>query len=247
MVNLLSAGDGEGFKYFWCFFRREAFVKDAWGKNFLERVREGSAKYARVIEGELKKLVFNQVFSSFAGGFVAYGAARGENLTDETSRRLVYQATLSFLYKILFLLYAEARNLLPVEGDYRNYSLSKMLREMAELVDRQQRLSQTSAGLYDRLLNLFQIIDRGDAGLGVPRYNGGLFKFDFAPSASNSLSQEGRGGENNWFLLHHKFGFWFPAVRLSGESALGMRREPPLLTAFTAKSQNFGNVGGETT
>ncbi|MBW4492590.1 MAG: Eco57I restriction-modification methylase domain-containing protein [Oscillatoria princeps RMCB-10] len=204
LVNLLSAGDGEGFKYFWCFFRREAFVKDARGKNFLERVREGSAKYARVIEGELKKLVFNQVFSSFAGGFVAYGSARGENLTDETSRRRVYLATLSFLYKILFLLYAEARNLLPVDGDYRNYSLGKMLREMAELIDRQQRLSQTSASFYDRLLNLFQIIDRGDAGLGVPRYNGGLFKFDVAPSASNSLSQEGRGGENNWFLLHHK-------------------------------------------
>ncbi len=204
LVNLLEAGDGEGFKYFWCFFRREAFVKDARGKNFLERVREGSAKYARVIEGELKKLVFNQVFSSFAGGFVAYGSSRGENLTDEMSRRLVYQATLSFLYKILFLLYAEARNLLPVEGDYGNYSLSKMLREMAELVDRQQRLSQTSAGFYDRLLNLFQIIDRGDAGLGVPRYNGGLFKFDFAPSPSNSLSQEGRGGGNNRFLMEHK-------------------------------------------
>lgn len=114
--------------------------------------------------------------------------------------------------------------MLPVDGDYRNYSLDKMLREMAELIDRQQRLSLTSAGFYERVLNLFQIIDRGDADLEVPRYNGGLFKFDLAPSPSNSLSQEGRGGGNNRFLMEHKLkdAVLAPALdklaRIDGES-----------------------------
>ncbi len=224
LASLLESGEAEAFKYFWCFFRKEAFVKDARGKNFLERVREGSSEYATIIEKELKNLVFDRVFSSLAGGFVAGGTARGETLTDENSLKQVYQATLSFLYKILFLLYAEARGLLPVEGDYRDYSLSKILEEIAFFSQDKCRgeafahkfllptergstqmlrpykpyttvmfSSETAAGFYDRLLNLFQIIDRGDSSLQVPRYNGGLFKttgkLDDIPEANRFLMQ----------------------------------------------------------
>ena len=63
---------------------------------------------------------------------------------------------------------------------YRDYSLSKMTQAVAQGIKQQKKLSQTSTGLYDRLLSLFQIVDRGDPGLEVPRYNGGLFHFDFS-------------------------------------------------------------------
>ncbi|MEA5518089.1 Eco57I restriction-modification methylase domain-containing protein [Limnoraphis robusta] len=175
LVELLEAEDLEKFKYFWLFFRQEAFVKDSQGRNFLERVREGSTTYATRVGNELKALVFDRIFPDLAGGFVADATRRGKQVTSEQ----VYEATLSFLYKLLFLLYAEARNLLPIEGDYRNYSLIKLTQEVAQGIDSHRNLSQTSTGMYDRLLGLFQIIDRGDPGLGVPRYNGGLFHFDF--------------------------------------------------------------------
>ncbi|MGG6297972.1 Eco57I restriction-modification methylase domain-containing protein [Leptolyngbya sp. AN02str] len=176
LVKLLEANDLEQFKYFWLFFRRTAFEKDPHGKNFLERVREGSTTYATRIGNELKALVFDQVFPDLAGGFVADAARRSEQVTSEH----VYEATLSFLYKLLFLLYAEARNLLPIDRDYRDYSLIKLTQEVAQGIDRQKKWSQTSTRMYDDLLGLFQIVDRGDAGLGVPRYNGGLFHFDFS-------------------------------------------------------------------
>jgi hypothetical protein len=199
LVSLLESGDLEAFKRFWLFFSREAFVKDAQDRNFLERVREGSATYARVIGDRLKGLVFDEVFGLLAGGFVAYGAARGEGLTDEASRRLVYEATLSLLYKLLFLLYAEARHLLPIENEgYRAQSLIGMAREVAQRLDRAQPLGQTSTALYDRLLNLFQLIDQGDRGLGLPRYNGGLFHFDFSDSDNQGKHRA------NWFLTRHK-------------------------------------------
>ncbi len=175
LVELLEGEDLEQFKYFWLFFRQKAFVKDSQGRNFLERIREGSTTYATRVGNELKALVFERIFPDLAGGFVADATRRGEEVTSAE----VYEATLSFLYKLLFLLYAEARNLLPIDSDYRDHSLLKLTQEVADGVNRQRNLSQTSTGMYDKLLSLFQIIDRGDAGLGVPRYNGGLFHFNF--------------------------------------------------------------------
>lgn len=150
----------EQFKYFWLFFRRDAFVKDAYGKTFLDRVREGSTTYVTEVEAELKKLVFERVFPDLAGGFVAAAHRRGET----PGPRAVYEATLSFLYKILFLLYAEGKNLLPSQLEaYREYSLIGMTQEIATRIDRAATFSQAATGWYDKLLSLFHIVDRGDA------------------------------------------------------------------------------------
>ena len=211
LVELLESGDLERFKYFWLFFRRQAFLKDAQGRNFLERVREGSATYARVIGARLKELIFEEVFPFVSGGFVAYGAAHGEGVTSEEAQRLIYEATLSLLYKLLFLFYAEARNLLPMDSPgYQAQSLTQMARELARRIDRREPLGQTSTALYDRLLNLFRLVDRGDRGLGLPRYNGGLFHFDFRDPAAQEKHRANR------FLDRHRVSdaFLAPALDL---------------------------------
>ncbi|WP_217358207.1 Eco57I restriction-modification methylase domain-containing protein [Anabaena sp. UHCC 0187] len=184
----------ENFKYFWLFFRRAAFEKDSYNKNFLERVREGSTTYATQVGNELKTLVFDQIFPDLAGGFVADAVRRGKTIQEKQ----VYAATLSFLYKLLFLLYAEARNLLPINTAYRDYSLIKITQEIAESVDKQRTLSQTSTKIYRSLLGLFEIVDRGDAALEVPRYNGGLFHFDFHEN------QDIKDYPDNHFLYEHQ-------------------------------------------
>jgi Eco57I restriction-modification methylase/TaqI-like C-terminal specificity domain len=196
LVKILLDNDLEQFKYFWLFFRKKAFIKDSQNQNFLEKVREESTNYARQIEGELKKLVFNQVFANLAGGFVANFPSPPFEKGNKggISSSLIYQATLSFLYKILFLLYAEAKNLLPIDQEsYREYSLSLLLKGIAEKCERSPKFSVTSTQYYDRLLSLFKIIDRGDPSLNVPAYNGGLFKVtgDHIP-------------ETNQFLLQYK-------------------------------------------
>jgi len=187
LVELLESKDLEKFKYFWLFFRKEALVKDTQGRNFLERVREGSTTYATRVGNELKALVFDRVFPDLAGGFVTEtptsGGAGGVKLRENVTADRVYEATLSFLYKLLFLLYAEARNLLPIEGDYREYSLIKLTQEIAQSLEIKRGFSKTSTVMYDKLLNLFKIVARGDARLGVPRYNGGLFDFNFSEEA----------------------------------------------------------------
>ena len=204
LVELLETEDIEQFKYFWLFFRSAAFAKDSYNKNFLERVREGSTTYATQVGNELKTLVFDQIFPDLARGFIVDAMRRGKTVEPKT----IYAATLSFLYKLLFLLYAEARNLLPITSAYRDYSLIKITQEIAASLDKQRTLSQTSTKIYQSLLGLFQIVDRGDKALEVPRYNGGLFHFDFHELGDREDYPE------NYFLSEHQISdaILFPAL-----------------------------------
>ncbi len=167
------------FKRFWLFFRRDAFIPDAQGKHFVQRVHEGSATYAREISDKLKELVYAEVMPEIAAGFIAYRRERmGVQAETEESLREVYQASLSLLYKLLFLLYAEARGLLPVDNPgYREQSLTALAQWAADRRDRNLPLSTAThaAPRYEALLALFHRIDQGDPSLGIPRYDGGLF------------------------------------------------------------------------
>ena len=223
LVEILEADNVEQFKYFWLFFRREAFEADSQGKNFLERVRDGSATYATTVGNGLKSLVFEEIFARVAGGFVVEINRKGEEINADQ----VYEATLSFLYKLLFLFYAEARNLLPIDRDYREYSLTAIAQKIAiEINQPTKKWSHKFSKFYDNLITLFQIIDRGDADLEVPRYNGGLFHFDQA----NLLDKF----ESNYFLNCHQLsdGILAPVIdklaRFEGQaidySFLGVRQ-----------------------
>ncbi len=190
LVELLEKENITQFKYFWLFFRRAAFIRDAHERNFLERVREGCTTYASVVGEHLKLLVFEEIFPLLAGGFVKECTARGEDVRRAEVSLRIYEATLSLLYKILFMFYAEARNLLPINNpDYRALSLTYKARRLAALCQRGAAFPQRINIIYDRLLNLFKLVDVGEPALGVPRYNGGLFD----PQSPI-----------NDFLLHHK-------------------------------------------
>ncbi|MDB9468019.1 Eco57I restriction-modification methylase domain-containing protein [Dolichospermum circinale] len=204
LVELLETEDIEQFKYFWLFFRSAAFAKDSYNKNFLERVRAGSTTYATQVGNELKTLVFDQIFPDLARGFIVDAMRRGKTVEPKQ----IYAATLSFLYKLLFLLYAEARNLLPITTAYRDYSLIKITQEIAASLDKQRTLSETSTKIYQSLLGLFEIVDRGDKALAVPRYNGGLFHFDFHEIGDREDYPE------NYFLSEHQISdaILFPAL-----------------------------------
>ena len=188
-----SAEQVDTFKRWWLFFRRAAFVRETQGKTFVQRAHEGSALYAREISDKLKELVFNEVMPEIAGGFVSF---RREQLGigEETPESLqeIYRASLSLLYKLLFLLYAEARSLLPMDNpDYRVNSLTAIAEWAAEQADAHRNLSRATYATphYDRLLALFRRIDRGDPALGIPEYNGGLFS---PKSADNRFLEQNK-------------------------------------------------------
>ena len=106
-------------------------------------------------------------------------------LADATGEALpqVRQAALIFLYRLLFVLYAEDRGLLPVnDRRYEDYGLRKPVRQdIARRTEQGAAFSAGASHYYDHLMTLCGLIDRGDTSIGLPPYNGGLFAAEAAP------------------------------------------------------------------
>ncbi len=170
-------------KYWWLFFRREAFT------GFLDKTLQESANYAKALGNRLKDRAFTQIFPHFAAGFIHNIRAESGNPQagfSEESLQWIYEGTLTFLYRLMFVLYAESLDLLPLyeERGYRGLSLYKIKQEIAAaagtLFDDApgkliKRYGTDSTELYERLTDLFSVIDSGDPALNLPTYNGGLF------------------------------------------------------------------------
>ena len=180
--TLASIDSGIAFRYFWLMFRAKAFSDEP---SFVDVLLTESASYAKGLGERLKDKVFEEVFPQFAEGFVkAYGKPAVQLTDDELNE--IFHATLTFLYRLLFLLYAESRDLLPVKETrgYWEISLTRMKKEIAEKTGEiddevyekiKKAYSASETGLYDRLSELFAVIDKGKGELNVPVYNGGLF------------------------------------------------------------------------
>ena len=101
--TLTSPDAGIAFRYFWLLFRAKAFSDQP---SFVDFLLSESASYAKALGERLKDNVFDNVFPRFAEGFVkSWGNPATELSEDELSE--TYHATLTFLYRLLFLLYAE--------------------------------------------------------------------------------------------------------------------------------------------
>src|SRR5206468_4313204 len=106
----------ENFKFFIALFNPAAFARDAHGKCRLDSVRESALAAQSELEEDLRQRVFALV-ETLANGF----AERPENEISDVDLARVYDACLIFLYRLLFILYAEGRQLLPVEPKSRKY------------------------------------------------------------------------------------------------------------------------------
>lgn len=171
----------DDFLYFYLFFSRDAFIPDpVTGRLWLDWHLEGSESYAKAVSDRLKDLIYDKVFEGLAAGFIHYrkteASIKGET---EESRKEIFKGCLTLLYRLLFLLYAESRNLLPLDEDgYRSVSLSKLKEDIYnDLLNLgPNKISKRSYVYWARLERLFRIIEEGDPVLNVPVYNGGLFE-----------------------------------------------------------------------
>lgn len=150
-------------------FARTAFVRGgAAARSFHERARAAAAYYEERVADSLSGLVFNTVFPNLASAIA--DAAPEAPLGD------VRDAALVLLYRLLFLLYAEDRALLPVNNDrYDDYALRPLREDVARRIGEHDAFSQSAARIWGHIADLSRIIDGGDASVGIPPYNGGLF------------------------------------------------------------------------
>jgi hypothetical protein len=192
-------------RVFAALFCRNAFIKTGTdNRSFHERARAAAAFYEERVAASLSKLVFEQVFPNLASAISA--AAPQASLDD------VRQASLVLLYRLLFLLYAEDRDLLPVgEKRYDDYALRHQRKEVGQRVSDGDVFSASAGKIWAHVADLARIIDKGDASVGIPPYNGGLFAGDGTPlldtiripdsvmaPALDALSYERASGERRY-------------------------------------------------
>ena len=160
---------------FFLLFRRRAFTLDEGATTtFVETALAEGRRYEEQVAQDLSGVVFEDVFPKLV---TALAEKSGAPLTE------VRDAALIFLYRLLFVLYAEDRGLLPVNDvRYADYGLRKRVRDdIARKTAASHTFSDMATVYYDRLASLFRQIDQGDQSIGLPPYNGGLFSAEAAP------------------------------------------------------------------
>ncbi len=167
----------ENFKVFLALFSPAAFQRDAQGKCRLDFIREQSLSTQSQLEEDLRQRVFT-ILTDLANGF----ASRLENQIPDTDegRKALYENCLIYLYRLLFLLYAEGRGLLPVEPRSRRYYKELSLERLKpDLKNFAAYDSQTRTRLGEDITELFRLVNGTDEAknkeYSVARYNGGLF------------------------------------------------------------------------
>ena len=165
-------------KLFALFFRRSAFLPDpdsADSRTLHGRVLDEGRVYEERVAADLSELVFKQLFPKLARAIAE--AAPDAPLPE------VRDAALILLYRLLFILYAEDRSLLPVrDARYDDYGLREKVRDDIRLrKDRDDAFSTTAARYWSVIDDLCRAIDQGDASIGLPPYNGGLFDRERTP------------------------------------------------------------------
>lgn len=181
LVSLLEDGDTEGFRYFYYFFRRDAFISILDNPPFLEHVLSESENYARSVGETLRENVYRSL-RRLAEGYFAW-KENHLDVNNQEDLQLVQHNVMRLVYRLLFILYAEGKGLLSdaayLESDY---SLFKLKHEISRKKDEGRPLIQTGSSYWNRLGDLFKLIDKGSAESGIPRqqffvppYNGGLF------------------------------------------------------------------------
>ena len=173
--------DADALRAFYLLFRRAAFTPQAGATTtFLDDAIAEGRRYEQRVAEDLSQVVFTDVFPRLVAALADPGAGSTATSGGLAAAR---HAALIFLYRLLFILYAEDRNLLPVNDTrYDDYGLRKRVRDdIAARMDAQDAFSDVATNYYSRLANLFTLIDQGDPSIGLPPYNGGLFASESAP------------------------------------------------------------------
>ncbi|MEQ9330225.1 restriction endonuclease [Thalassobaculum sp.] len=169
-------------KLFVVIFGRNAFAPvDSARHDFHALAMEEGRKWEERVAEDLSAVIFQNVFPRLVAAIPEGDPDRPAVLTPDYLEA-VREGALILLYRLLFVLFAEDRNLLPdEEGPYKDYSLTKIRLEISDAATSKKTFSDRAHVIWARLKGVFSAINEGDNSLGIPAYNGGLFHAATAP------------------------------------------------------------------
>lgn len=192
LAEVLEKNDEGEYGLFERFFHKDSFIPEKFKVDDEEKKKsEGSSVYKcrldrdkedseKLLEGYIKNPLLYQIdeiLQYLCNGFIADTTRRGDEYTEE-ERKDIFESSVNFLYRCLFLFYAEARRLLPSEvgkaESYSKHSIRALCRE-AHKFQWGKRKDYDGYDLWKHLKGLTNAVNDGDSDYGIMGYNGGLF------------------------------------------------------------------------
>ena len=139
----------------------------------LQGLREEARTFGVTLRKRLDNTIRQSALPALARGLGEWAKANGWEIHDDQSRLELERASLTLIFRLLFLLYAESSGFLPVTNRaYQRASLTSLVTEAAET---RPRLSAGSTALWSRFVILTKSMRSGNPAWEVPAYNGSLF------------------------------------------------------------------------
>ena len=156
--------------YLWLLYSAEALTPN----GSLRQILEGSQRFAGDLAELLRERIYDHVVPILAKGIVD---ARSIDQPRPQDLARTYKMALTVLFRLLFIAYAEDRDLLPYRynDSYRRRSLKQKAQELADAVANNRLIAEGNAHWQETAL-LWEAVASGNTEWGVPAYDGGLFE-----------------------------------------------------------------------
>jgi len=180
--------------YLWELFSAEALLPD----GLLDQLLEQSKRFAGDLAERFRERIYNEVVPCLARGVAT--VRHGRRKPSQPQLAETYEVALTILFRLLFIAYAEDKDLLPYEWNesYRKRSLKGLARELTDKVRDVGGLgcvdqipwNEKSDALWEQVRRLFSAVEEGYRDWGVPIYDGRLFSSDPGVSRVGAIIQK---------------------------------------------------------
>jgi hypothetical protein len=137
------------------------------------QILEESRRFATDLGTRLRDRVYIDMVPSLATAVANHYEVSDDDSDAELD--FIYDEVLTVLFRLLFIAYAEDKDLLPFRsnGVYQRHALKTLAQELAD--HEGDQFDADADDLWSELLMLFRAIEVGNKDWGVPAYDGGLF------------------------------------------------------------------------
>ncbi len=142
-------------------------------KGGFDEVLREARDYGAELRERLDRALREQVLPVLGRELGRWAAGEGRDLEDDAVRAELEAAALTFVFRALFLLYAESAGYLPMDHHaYAQRSLTRIAERAAEELD---SADPQATSLWRDVSSLVEAMRTGQTAWGVPAYNGALF------------------------------------------------------------------------
>lgn len=158
--------------HLWLLFSADALIEG----GSLEDLLAESQRFAGSLAENLRDRIYEYVVPN-----LSLAIAEAQGLKKPTAQQLsdTYEMAMVVLFRLLFIAYAEDKDLLPYKwnGLYQKRSLKAKASEILELYHKEGGFDKSDSH-WQEVLRLFKAVENGNKEWGVPEYDGDLFSTD---------------------------------------------------------------------